>query len=202
MLIMRRINCIDHCLAGFLLQHIDVVREAAAVVISHVGTDHDADPPNALGDVPVDQAVLKFVRQIHGGGKIQAFSTVAMAAGHHLNDLLHVLLQKAGRVQLRFGHGANHICHTLSDQLFPQMGPLRCFQIAVGVAGGEVAVVQQPDLHVKLFGGLQNEAEIFPPGFLAEVLVGPAFGAEFPDAACLDGEDLLFDSLLSLSVEP
>ena len=202
MLIMGLIHGIDHGLAGFFFQHIDVVGEPATLAEGHIGADHDAEPPDTLGDVPVNEAVLKLVRQIHGGGEVQPFRCVAMAEGHHLYDLLNVLFQETAGVELGLGHRANHIRHPFPDQLFPQMGPLRRFQIAVGVAGGEVAVIQQPYLHIQFLSGLQNESKILPPGIFAKILVGAAFGTKLPDAACLNGKDLFSDPLLRLSMEP
>ena len=73
---------------------------------------------------------------------------------------------------------------------------------AVGVAGGEMLVVEDPYLHVSLFCLVQNDVHIVPPARSAEILVGPSLHTYGADPAFSDLRDFLADHFFRLTAHP
>ncbi len=90
----------------------------------------------------------------------------------------------------------------LVQQSLPPQRDRRFFRRTGGIACGEVLVVQDPDAHPALFGLVQQNGHIPPPGLLAKALVGPRLHAEGPDVGVIDGLYHLAVNCLALAVDP
>ena len=76
------------------------------------------------------------------------------------------------------------------------------FRSPGGIARGEMLVVQNPDPHAPLFGLVQQNGHIPPPGLPAKALVGPGLHAERPDVGVIDGPHHLAVYFFALAVYP
>ena len=73
---------------------------------------------------------------------------------------------------------------------------------SVRESGGEVAVVENPDLHVQLPGLVQNDVEIMPPAGSRKIRMRPGLEADRPDPGFMDHMHIVPECLLRLSVLP
>ena len=73
---------------------------------------------------------------------------------------------------------------------------------AVGIAGREMLVIENPDLHVTAFTFGQNQIHCFPPAVLAELLMGSRFHAKCLDTGFFNGIDLRNQRIGILAVLP
>ena len=73
---------------------------------------------------------------------------------------------------------------------------------AVGVAGREVLVVEDPDLHAALFAFGEDDVHVAPPAVAAEIGMGARLDAEGAAPACADAGNLLGDLRAVVAVLP
>ena len=76
------------------------------------------------------------------------------------------------------------------------------FHRAVGVTGGEMAVVQHPHLHAQALAFVQQDAQVPEPAGAVEILMGPGFGTQSADAAVMHAPDFGPQDGFLLSVQP
>ena len=172
-------------------QHVDVV------VVADPGV-HRENPEDALRQVQRDQPVPDPVRQV------QKFRLQILGAGPGHppvgGDGENVLRLRRNQYRAAVD-GATDVGVALADGFLPA---LRVFgvQQAVCVAGGEMLVVQQPEVHAKLPAPAQNQVQIRPPGIGAEALVGPGLHADAPNAAVVNFLKRPQQRFVVLAVEP
>ena len=180
---------------GVLVDQVHVVLTPAEMP----GGEQHEQPVRALRQVEVHKAVLHLIRQVNH----------ALAAD-----------RQGFRVRLGYRQDAqqravpNEILH---QHRAPPAGaqdvhvPLRQVDLRllrlplkapVGVARGELAVVQNPHAHAALLHFRHQEVQRLPPLRAAEVRVGPALQADLLHPATLDGVQLLPDGGLVLALHP
>ena len=195
--------------------HVDVVPVAACVAADR---DHlQRIRPGGL--VPVQHGALDKGQKVgHGAvpghglhGQQAVGGGIKAAGGRHLGrESLHrVARVELGRVhetlgaqveRQRPGGGVQRLL-VAEDALAAQRvgGGL---DRAVGEAGREVAVVQNPDLHAALARFVEDHVHIGPPLGAAEIRVGAAFDADGPAVRAVNGRHHLAQGGLVLTVLP
>ena len=78
----------------------------------------------------------------------------------------------------------------------------RCVQCAVAVAGREVTVVENPDLHVELPGFLEDDIQVVPPFRPAEVRMRAALEAHGAAAGVMNDMHVFAQCLFILAAQP
>ena len=177
--IMRLIHRLDQLMHRFPGQHIDIILLRVRAGIGFRDIEH---PPQALRHVQIDELVLLFGLQQHRlPGQ---FLILACAAIHdHRQQLF--LRGKMRHQQGNILRGTHHVHMEFPQNSSAQAG-IAVRQNAVGIARGEMLVIENPHAHVPLPGFRQNNVHGFPPCVLAEMLIGPRLHAERTTAACID----------------
>ena len=173
--------------------------------------------PLALRRRPFQHAVLQFVREVDrfnlliqpDGGDTQKrivmeFVLRRVVFVELIGEQVHLVFQN-GRVRLLHSVQADLAAlhrKALVQQPLPPQLIRRLFGFTGGKAGGEMLVVQDPDAHTPLFGLVEQDRHIPPPGLLAEALVGPRLHAEGADVGVVDGLHHLAINVLGLAVYP
>ena len=211
--VMLFVHLVDEQVHRFGLEQVDVVGVAAAVA-GQVGDDH---PPRAGGHVPGEHAVFQTIGNVHA---VSQFVEFLHREGHDGIDFLvvkHPLI--FGRKGTRGGEGigleGDQICHVQPSagngaaHVRPGAGQILLAQFlggvddpAVGIARGEVGIVQNPDFQPQLLGFVQNHVQILPPLVSGEIRMGPGFQAHRADVALGDFLQHIPQGGLVLSVEP
>ena len=163
------------------------------------GGEQHKQPVRALRQVEVHKAVLHLIRQVD-----------------------HALAADRQGFRVRLGDGQDAQQRSVPDKILHQHRaipagaqdvhvPLRQVDLRllrlplkapVGVARGELAVVQDPHAHAALFHLRHQEVQRLPPLRAAEVRVGPALQADLLHPATLDGVQLLPDGGFVLALHP
>lgn len=73
---------------------------------------------------------------------------------------------------------------------------------SVCVAGGEMLVIEDPDLHISPARLVQHNVHIMPPAGAAEVLMRPGLYTHSTDPTRSDFTDLFTDHFLGLTAHP
>ena len=184
MLPMGLIYRVDQQAAGRRIQHIDIFPMDTAVAAQA----HHPDRPIAVRFLPV-QRFFPRIRDAYGfarfayGGYGQHLVVVKMRRVLE-EQRHHILLHHVGIGIARRDHPLQGDVHLLcraiqsdgrrADALAVELHR-RAFDRAVGIARGEVAVIQDPDLHTALAGLVQDHIHIRPPFFSAEIRMRAAF---------------------------
>ena len=206
------INLIDQQSAAVFFRHIDVI----AVRTGVPGADHHAERPIALRLFPMEDLSLQPVGQIHNLLAISRRNTQNAVIlkfpgrGHHAHKsrdhtaaLGLFLLEKAPSSQMQLfapplaGEGL-----FFHENILAAQAVRFSLQSIIGKAGGEMAVVQNPHLHIPLSGFVQNDIHIRPPLIPAKLGVGPAFHAHRAAACAVDRAHQLPQSGFILAMLP
>ena len=198
--------------AGGVVQHVDVVLPAAAVV----GEVEGVDLPVPVRHRPVELAVLHPVGQFNKlchrvfrpglpGDQVEEavvvenlfiFPPVEKAEGGHFKRMDQFI-----DVDLHLPLGAADVGSGEAEVLLPE-GDVRLVHRPGGVSGGEVGVVEDPDLHPLFPRLIQQDVQVVPPAGPGEIRVGPCLEADRPASGVVDDADVFPERRLVLAVLP
>ena len=152
----------------------------------------------AGGDVPGEEFASDVGGQLDGG-VLERLGVVSPRVGPDGEEA------RVGGVgldeQRQVAGGSHDIDVSLDESPGAEVG-MAAGDFAVGVAGGEVVVVEEPDLEMASLGGVEDDVHVGPPGVAAEVAVRSRLDAEGAGAAVGDAGDLLFEAVMVVSVLP
>ena len=197
-LIMGLVHRIHKDLDRLLPEHIAVM--GAVVIQTALGLNEDHDPPHALRQVEPHQTVFITIGNVQNLGI--SFSVGHMLQRQHRHDLILRGSFPAVRHHIAVGDRAGHIDMPLGDAPGPQVGIFFLIKGIVGIAGGEMLVVQDPDVHIMVPAPAHDQMHIGPPFAVAEVLVGPGLQTDGADAAVVNSLQLPGDQAVILPMEP
>ena len=198
--------------AGGVVQHVDVVFPAAAVV----GEVEGVDLPVPVRHRPVELAVLYLLRQVDTfrhrvfrpglpGDQVEEavvvenlfiFPPVEKAEGGHLEGVDQLI-----DVDLHLPLRAADVGSGEAEVFLPERN-IRLVHRPGGVAGGEVGVVEDPDLHPLFPRLIQQDVQVVPPAGPGEIRVGPRLQADRPASGAVDDADVFPERRLVLAVLP
>ena len=212
--VVRLVHGVDECAAGGKTEHVHVIPVRTAVA----GEIDAVYPPFPVRRCP-GQAVLPAE-----GDSERRFRALCEAYRADPDERLILKTRKglheirvcpgergfAGKTDFVPGQGQRfpgvHFAqHAPGDALAEQRIVAllhRRVQRAVAVTGREVAVVENPDLHVELPGFLQDDVQVVPPFRSAEVRVRAAFEAHGAAAGVMNDMHVFAQRLFILAAQP
>ena len=208
--IVRLVDAFNLRMGGHLIDHVDIGRISA---VGSCAVDH-VDAPLPFGELKGNFSVPAQISQIHD--VLVEYVSLLIAERHCGDKRISRLFRVIDRIadlpetdrrlehplnvqRKRTARPVNVNCRACDILLFA----LRMlFDQAVRVAGGEMFVVEDPNLHVSLFCLVQNDIHVVPPARSAEILVGPRFHAHGADPALGNFRDLLADHFFRFTAHP
>ena len=152
------------------------------------GPAHEEYAPAAFGNVPRQKAAAHLVREIDGRPR----HDLARSPGAALRedaDQGFVAIEALADEERRIRRRPHDIDMTLHYALARQFRV--ALDRAAGEARGEVAVVENPDLHAEAFAFGEDGVHVAPPARAAEVGVRARLHAQRAAAGRADARDLL-----------
>ena len=189
----RFVDRVDQYADGFFAEHIDVVGLTGA----SAGLIEEEDTPASCGDGELQEVSGHAVRQRDRLGTAVFAVTGARIGVYAEQDV--VVVHRVGG-QERIGERPHHVHVAFNELPFAQFGMV--FDLTDRVTGGEVVVVEDPDLHSALFGFREDDVHVAPPAVAAEIAVRTGFHAERTASALINAFDFLGDGVGVVAVLP
>ena len=208
--IVRLVDAFNLRMGGHLIDHVDIGRISA---VGSCAVDH-VDAPLPLRKLKGSFSVLTQICQIHD--VLMEYMSFLIAKRHCSDERISSLFRVIDRItdlpetdgRLEHPRDVQRKRSARSVNVDRRAGNILLFALrmlldqAVGVAGGKMLVIEDPDLHVSLFCFVQDDVHIVPPARSAEILVGPRLHAHGADPALGNFRDLLADHFFRLTAHP
>ena len=190
---MRLVDSIDELRHRGAVDHIDVV----LVVGGLAAREHHArlrDAGRCIKDQAAGLAVCIFDYAV-----LDLDGAPFLHKRHAIEALRFV--KHVGERDARLRRGTHDVERAVCEHDFVELG-CGFLDGAVGVSGGEVRIVQDPDLEVQLLARVNHKAQVAPPAFAAKIGVRAALEADFVDIGAGDLLQILGNGLMVLALHP
>ena len=189
----RLVHGIDELRHRGTVDHVDVV----LVVGGLAAREHHAHLRNAGGRVK-DQAAGRAVLVLD-----YAVLDLNGAPCLHKRNAIEALrlVEHVGEHDARLRRGAHHVDGAVGENDLAELGR-RLLDGAVGVSGGKVCVVQDPDLEAQLLTRVDHKAQVAPPALTAKIGMRATLEADLVDIGACNLFQILGNGLLALALHP